>query len=213
MNMARKLFSEKDLQAIESAVRAAEAGTSGEIVPVVVDAASSYDWLAYRTAIIGLVAGSGVAAGLHFFHPFVFSYWMTFAFQALGLVSGWVLARLPWGIRALLHERLMAAEVLEAAQRSFLRHGLAETRDRTGVLVFVSLLERRVQILGDRGIHEKVGDAYWREMVEQVASSLRAGRPGEGLVAVIQEVGSTLRTHFPSRPDDRNELANGLQFD
>jgi putative membrane protein len=210
---AKQLFSEQELREIESAVGEAEKGSLGEIVPVVVDASSHYDWLAYRASLLGLIAGSACAAYFHFRHPFVFHYWFTFLFQALGLVSGWVLARMPWGVRFLLHHHLMKEEVHEAAHLAFIRHGLAETHARTGVLVFISLLERRVQILGDRGIHEKVGDEYWQREADKIAEGIGAGRPAQGLVEAIRGIGNTLREHFPAGQEDENELPNRVQFD
>jgi putative membrane protein len=213
MSKARKFFSNEDMKAIETAVHAAEEGTCGEVVPVVVESSSSYDWLAYRTALLGLLVGSACAAYFHFFHPFVFEFWATFLFQGLGVVSGWLLSRTRWGVRVLLDERLMAEEVREAAQAAFLRHGLVDTRDRTGVLVFVSLLERRVQILADRGIHEKVGEVYWQSEVDKIAAGLGAGHPVEVLVESIRGIGATLRAHFPIKPDDKDELPNQLRFD
>jgi putative membrane protein len=105
----------------------------------------------------------------------------------------------------------MTEEVKQAAHVSFLRHGLMNTRDRTGVLVFVSLRERRVQILADKGISDKVGKGYWKEEALKLVERIQAGRAAEGMVSVIQDIGQKLEKHFPRKADDTNELSNSLR--
>ena len=94
----------------------------------------------------------------------------------------------------------------------FERLGMTRTAQRSGVLVYVAVEDRKLAVIGDRGVHERVGDAYWRALTEALVQHLRAGRVRDGLVAAVREVGVTLRRHFPSAPDDRNELSDEVSL-
>ena len=86
--------------------------------------------------------------------------------------------------------------------------GLVETRERTGILIFVSLLEHRVVVLADRGIHARVAEGTWDGVVARIVTGIRAGRAEEGLADGIRACGEILAGRLPGRPDDRNELPN-----
>jgi uncharacterized membrane protein len=103
-------------------------------------------------------------------------------------------------------DRRCAGDPLERAVAVFERLGMHRTAERHGVLVYVSVTDRKLAVIGDRGIHERVGEAYWRRIVEDVARHLREERPRDGLVHAVRELGEALRQHFPRRPDDTNEL-------
>jgi len=94
----------------------------------------------------------------------------------------------------------------------FERLGMTRTAQRSGVLVYVAVEDRKLAVIGDRGVHERVGDAYWTALAEALVQHLRAGRVRDGLVAAVREVGATLRRHFPSGPDDRNELSDEVSL-
>lgn len=194
-------------------MRDAEAKTSGEIVPVVAPRSSRYDWIGYRAALLGWLAATALAVWLHFYRPFMLEFWETQVLQIAGLVLGWLVSRSRWGVWLLVPERVLAEEVAQAAHVSFVRNGLMNTRDRTGVLVYVSLRERRVQILGDKGIHEKVGDSFWQAECDRIVAGIRGGRAADGLAEAIRSVGEKLQQHFPRREDDQNELPDRVRFE
>jgi uncharacterized membrane protein len=101
---------------------------------------------------------------------------------------------------------------LEAAAQVFERLGMARTAARNGVLVFVAVDDRRFALVGDRGIHEKVGTAFWEALRDGLAASFRAGKAADGLVAVVEAVGAELSRSFPRGGDDRNELPDSISF-
>jgi putative membrane protein len=211
MRRHKKFFSSSARKAIEAAVKEAEAKTSGEIVPVVARRCAQHDWIGYRAALIGWLAATLVALWMHYRRPFVLGYGEELALQALGLLAGWALSRFRWGLRLFVPEHVLANEVEQAAQLAFLRHGLANTRHRTGVLVYVSLRERRVHILADKGIHAKVGEAFWKEEVDRVVGSIRAGEPAAGIAGAVRSIGEKLHAHFPRQESDVNELPDSLR--
>jgi putative membrane protein len=123
------------------------------------------------------------------------------AFVALCLGFGW---RPILGLVA--PNPLFEERVHHAASRAFHETGMVETRDRTGILIYVSLLERRVEVIADRGIHARVEDGTWNDVVERVLAGIRAGHADQGLIAGIRRCGEILAANFPPGPDDRNEL-------
>jgi uncharacterized membrane protein len=103
--------------------------------------------------------------------------------------------------------------VEKAARRTFGRLGIRRTRARNGVLFFIVPSRRRFIVLGDQGIHEKVGQEFWNGVAGQVAEQFKAGDFTEGLVRGIAEVGKQLATHFPyDRTTDVNELPDDVDF-
>lgn len=115
-------------------------------------------------------------------------------------------------IRVHLERRLPAAgddgATLARAREVFDRLGMARTRRRNAVLIYLALDDHRLAVIGDEGIHARVGDAYWSRLRDQLVERLRHERPGQALAAVVAEVGRALAEHFPRTPDDTDELSN-----
>jgi len=109
--------------------------------------------------------------------------------------------------------RLFWGDVYRAADRAFDRLGMRRTRDRNGVLVFVVPSRRRFVVLGDRGIHEKVGQVFWESVTGSMSESFRAGDFTEGLVRGIEMIGVQLCEHFPyDAATDTNELPDEVDL-
>jgi putative membrane protein len=133
-------------------------------------------------------------------------------FQVLSGALGWFLGRLPAVERLLAGRRHQEQAVHGRAEQAFFEHGLHQTRDGTGVLVFASLREHRAVIIGDRGIHARMGDGEWQRAVDALVAGMRRGTPGQGFEAAIDLVGARLAEHFPRRAGEAavNELPDGL---
>ena len=95
----------------------------------------------------------------------------------------------------------------------FERLGMHRTELRAGVLVYVAVADRKLAVIGDVGIHARVGQAYWDGLVARILEHLRDERPRDGLTDAIREIGASLAAHFPRRPDDRNELSDRVSVD
>jgi len=108
--------------------------------------------------------------------------------------------------------RLFWGSIEKAADKAFVRMGMTRTRDRNGVLFFVVPARRKFVVLGDGGIHEKVGQEFWDRVVAVVSEKFKTGDFTEGLVRGIEEVGEQLATHFPHQPNDQNELSDEVDF-
>ncbi len=100
----------------------------------------------------------------------------------------------------------------DRALRAFYEKGLHRTRGKTGVLFFISLLERKVWVLADKGIHEKISQSKLNAFAKIVSSGIRDGDAANALVKAIQEAGELLHKHFPVGDGDINELSDALIF-
>jgi uncharacterized membrane protein len=76
------------------------------------------------------------------------------------------------------------------------------------VLIYLAAEDRKLAVVGDAGIHARAGDALWREVSARMVERLRQGTPRAAITGAIEELGRALATHYPRRPDDRNELSD-----
>ncbi len=95
----------------------------------------------------------------------------------------------------------------------FERLGMHRTTERHGVLIYVAVTDRKLAVIGDQGIHERVGEAYWRRLVADVIAHFRGERPRDGFLDAVRDVAEALRQHFPRRPDDQNELRDEVSIE
>lgn len=206
-------FTTEELARIEAAVAAAELGTSGEIVPVFVETSGPYAEAPWRAGILFGVLGV-VAAYLLPEAPLVGDLRLLLGFAA-AFAAGFAAASLsPFFHRLFAGAAAMEAHVAIHAEAAFTREQVFATRDRTGILIFISLLERKVRVLADAGIHGKVADGTWDGVVAKVVAGMKSGQPGDGLVDAVSLCGDLLRQHgFVARPDDTNELPDTLRFE
>lgn len=205
---AENFFSEAEKKRIQEAVEAAEAKTSGEIVPMVVSASSRYSEVDLYGVVVGLLAG--MLAEWLWSDPWGSPYFNLW--PAFGALLGFVLCRFPAVKRRLASKRRIAEAVDCFALASFTQEGLHHTRDHAGVLILISLLEHQVEILADRGIDEKVEPGAWDNIIQLLTDGLKAGRPCDALCQAIERCGEILAAHFPRAEDDRNELPNELMI-
>jgi uncharacterized membrane protein len=102
---------------------------------------------------------------------------------------------------------------LDRAAEVFAVLKMDQTAARNGVLVYVALRDRQLAILGDQGIHEKVGNEFWNKEVRQILSDFNKANYAEGIAKVVGDIGDALRTHFPYDKDsDINELPDDIVF-
>ena len=102
---------------------------------------------------------------------------------------------------------------LKFARKRFVELGMTRTRHRNAVLIYLVPLTRQFAIVGDAGVHEKCGDAFWQQVSAGMAGLLKQGRFTEAIIEAIQMIGDTLARHFPRDPDDRNELPDRIVRD
>lgn len=215
----KPLFTDTDLARIKEAVSEAEGITSGEIVPYFVPRSGRYEVAQWRGAVgLAVVALAGLGLLFRFYEgwgwAWLFTGWGTaLVALAAGVLGAALTAFVPPLKRLLAGSHLLARTVHDRALRAFVEEAVFDTRDRTGILLFISSFERRIEVVGDEGINRRVAPEDWAEIVLRIRQGIREGRPADGLVEAIGMCGHLLRQKgVEIRPDDTNELPDGLRF-
>lgn len=216
MSLRPTLFSEADLRRIEAAVRDAEARSRGEIVVVAAPASGDYPGAAWAGACLGALGALMALVLVHWLGGFwgVGSPLWALAAAAGGAGAGYLAAGASDGLkRLLLSDEVLERQVDLAARAAFLDHEVFATRDRSGVLLYLSLLEHRVEVLGDSGVEAVVEPGEWDGIVAGIVRGIREGRAADALVEAIGRCGEILdRRGLERREDDADELANRLRW-
>ncbi|HKU40233.1 MAG TPA: hypothetical protein VJR89_18865, partial [Polyangiales bacterium] len=150
------------------------------------------------------------ATVLHLMAPGLGIGWL-FWLEVAGGTLLWLALNAPPLLRPLLPATRAELRVAQRARLEFLDNRVYDTRDRTGVLIFLSELEHQVVILGDAGIYERLKAEGFAAYVERVIAAIRAGRAADGVCEVIADLGKQLAQQFPPRADDQNELPNAVR--
>ncbi|OYU96801.1 MAG: hypothetical protein CFE21_00500 [Bacteroidetes bacterium B1(2017)] len=101
---------------------------------------------------------------------------------------------------------------IERAKEVFYQLKMNSTELKNGVLIYVATEDRKIAILGDSGIHDRVGDNFWKEELEGMRNHFGSGNYAAGLSEAILHVGLKLKAHFPYQSNDTNELSNEISF-
>jgi putative membrane protein len=207
VSRSRPLLSEAEQEAVRAAVARAEATTGAEIVPVVVPASEGHELATWKGAALGAVAGA-LAAGLE--AP-VLPRWgpalELLVLVPIGLLLGALAARWAPLRRLLVGKAGLETTVEGAAWEAFVRHEVFATRERTGLLLYVSMLEHEVAILADSGIHPTIPQREWDGLARGIAAEMKGHPPAAALLAAIARVAEVLAARGPARrADDVNEL-------
>jgi putative membrane protein len=209
--LMERFLSQADRQKIESCIREAESRTRGEIMIVAVAASSHYPAADLRAAAAFAfplaVALAPLLGGLFWAGPF--NLWIFLgALIPLLLVFQAAVKHLPPVKRIFISDREMEAEVRAAAEMQFYQKGVYRTRQATGVLIYVSVFERKVWVLGDRGINAGIPEGYWKGVVAAIVQGIREGRPAESICRAVALVAAVLAEKLPVKPGDTDELKN-----
>jgi putative membrane protein len=218
-------LSEADHAKVSAAIAAAESASDGEIVAVATDLSDPYHDVALHWAVLVLIAVLAWAAAC----PSCLQWWMDV------LLGGWrpepslrelltflmVLAVLKFTAVLLILKYMplrLALTPGATKQRRVRRRAVtvfkaaAERRTvgRTGILIYLSMGERRAEIVADEAILKVTDASTWGEAMLALLTEVRAGRPAEGMVAAIGQVGEVLKQHFPRSATDTNEIPDKL---
>jgi putative membrane protein len=197
-------ISDEDRAAIAAAIHAAEQRTSGQIVCVLMRSASEYFYVPVLwAALLALVSPWPLIVLTDWSVQRIFLVQIvvfTFAFLALS----WAPLRI-----SLVPPAVRRARAHRAAVEQFFARGLTRTRDRTGVLIFVSFAERYARIIADEGISSKVSNRDWQLAVNTLTAHLHDGRIAQGFIAAIEQCGAVLAKHAPPTGEG-NELPDRI---
>ena len=223
--MVTRRLSEADHAKVSAAISGAEGKSNGEIVAVATDLSDPYHDVALHWAVIVLIAVLAWAAAfpswLQWWFDALTGGWrpeptlrelLTFLmvlavlkFTAVLLILKYMPLRLALTPSATKHRRVRrrAVTVFKAAAER-------RTVGRTGILIYLSMGERRAEIVADEAILKVTDEHVWGGAMEALLADVRAGRPAEGIVAAIEKVGEVLQQHFPRSEADTNEIPDKL---
>ena len=200
-------FSAEDKNRITAAIHAAERNTSGEFVAVVARASDHYVLLPLLwSAILALLfPGACLLAGVSLRWVHIYQLQLL-----IFIVLAVLLLSVPDLHLKLIPRHVKHAHASRLARAQFYAQGVQLTAHHSGVLFFVSLAERYVEIVADKGIHEKLGEARWQGIIDLFVAQVRCGRAVDGFVDAIGACGAAMAEHYPPDPDDTSELSDGL---
>ncbi len=215
----KDLFTKAELDQIKNAVSGAEERTSGEIVPFIVQRSDRYDVTVWRGAsILAIFVIMIVGATYRFYDGWGFGWlYSGLGIASLVFVAGTVGALLGAFVgpikRVLAGPNHLARTVHHRAMRAFVEEEVFNTRDRTGIVLFISLLEHRIEVLGDEGINRRVSADDWTEVVVKIRDGIKQRQIAKGLIDAIEVCGELLeRRGVEIQPDDSDELSNEVRF-
>lgn len=202
------MISKKDREQIKHLITEAETKSNSELVPMIVSTSDNYPAAHWRAAIIVSFLFS---LGLYFsplaiINPIYFL-WI----QIPGLFIGYWLGNVPAITRLLITKEEIEFEVTQRAIEAFYEHNLHVTDKHNGVLIFISLLERKIKIITDVGVKQKVDQKIWDEIIGEFTEKVAKGDFVEALKNTIEAASSILETYFPkTTTGKKNELKNDI---
>ncbi len=200
------LLSSSDADRVRQAVALVEKRTAGELVVALTRQSDDYAFHRGLLCTTLIVVGGWLG---HELLPLLAAEYL-FAGQGLLWIALWYMTGWAPLTRLIVPKAHQAACVEARTKQAFIEQGVTETRDRSGVLIFVSETEHRVHILADRGIHTRVTDAGWAKHVQAIVAAIRRGQTADGLCRAIEDIGEELALAFPPREDDENELPDDV---
>ncbi|WP_076068335.1 TPM domain-containing protein [Sphingomonas montana] len=212
-----------DRARITQAVTTAETATDGEIVPIIAARSDSYADVVLHWALLAMLATIAVAAAwpgwLDAVHVAMTGGWssgvaprlriLLFAVVLIFLLVTFAIGRSP--LRYRLTPGATTARRVRRRAVDLFRVGVqTHTASRNGVLLYLSIAERRAEIVADAAVHARVPAELWGDVLADLLAQVRAGRTADGMVAAIAAIGTVLAAHFPRSGGDAPELPDRL---
>jgi putative membrane protein len=200
-------MSAQDRDRVATAIHAAEAKTSGEIICVLAQTSTDATALPILVAAMVALAVPWLLVALTAMPVNHILLLQIVVFSVLA-----ILLCLPRVRVALLPRRARRAIAHRVAMEQFSIRGVGRTKERTGVLIFVSLAERYARIIADQGIADRVPQSEWQGAVDALVAHMSGGRIADGFIAAIDACGKVLESHFPRTETSRDQLPNRIHL-
>ncbi len=215
--MSNIKFTEADKKRIENAVKEVEKNTSGEIVTYFARKSDNY----YEA---GFIASSISAVFAFIFINILSQFWLLpFEFNILNfsviiltiMVLVFVLVQfIPFFKHTVISEKRETRMAVRRAMEVFVNEEIFNTKDRTGILIFVSEFEHNVEVIADTGINKKVEQSEWNKIVETIINGIKNKKVTDGIVSAIEQCGELLEKYdFAITKNDTNELSNEIRIE
>ncbi|HEY0625885.1 MAG TPA: hypothetical protein VGD10_04050 [Allosphingosinicella sp.] len=218
-------LSDADHKLVTDAVTRAEQSSDGEIVTIVADKSDSYNDVGLHYAVLAMllvpavlailpqsVINDGMGLFLGWDETLTRGVLMAFLFVKLAavfLIVRYALAYMPLRM-ALTPGSTKSRRVRRRAVEMFRASAERRTQGRVGVLLYLSLMEHRAEIVADEAIHSKVEPDVWGDAMAVLIENVKGGRPGQGMAKAVEQIGLVLAQHLPKTSADTNELPDRL---
>lgn len=221
--MSKIKFTKEEKEKIKASIKEAESKTSGEIAGGIIKESDNY--AVYELTFAVFIGLAYFIAMLFFTHSieesikkmsweysshYLLMFYGFSTFLVIAIV--YLLANIPFIDRLIVPKSVLRLKVNQRAVRYFLESGVYNTKDRTGILIFISYLERRVELLADKGISEKIPREKWDAIVGHIIEGVKSNQLVRHLSESIRECGNLLAEQFPIQPGDVNELGDDIQL-
>ncbi len=208
----KKMFTQEEFAQIKTAVVEAEKTTSAEIVPVFFESCGSYTDTFWKSGILFATLWSFCYLMYYNFsaHTWGLSLQYFFMMQMVsGIVGVTAVYIFPFWRRLLIDRVEVKNKIRDVAYKVFLQEEIFNTKERTGMLLFMSFFEHEAVILGDEGINKKVSPEVWEGILAQLTGGMKKGEKTTAIIQTIQSMGNLLK-QYPIKPNDTNELRDDL---
>jgi putative membrane protein len=209
-----KIFKVEELEKIKMAVEEAEKETSAEIVPVFFESSGAFRDTFWKSGILFATFFSFIfliyyhySIGIWGLSPQIF-FLLQMAFGLLGVIAVFIF---PSWKRLLIDRHDLKKRIRDISYRVFLEEEVFNTKERTGMLLFMSFFEREAVVLGDVGINGVVSQEIWEGILKELTEGMKKGNKTEAIVHCIHSMGNLLK-QYPIRSNDINELKNDLRI-
>lgn len=209
--LAELFLTEEEQNTITAAVQSAEKKTSGEIVPMVVSKSADYPLAAVvcsasfaipLSLLLTMVIGKLMWLGPQ-------NMWLFLGLFALLFIPIYYLVRQTDRLKYFfLNPDHVEEEVSKAALAAFYSQGLYKTAGDNGILLYISVLEKKVWIFADAGINDKIEPAKWDDVIVELTNGIKQHNQCAAICAAVTSIGQILEEHFPCTEEDKDELHN-----
>lgn len=215
-------LNDDDLKKIRESVNSAEKTTSGEIATAIIKESSDYAFYELGfSLIVGalyficimLFSGSVESWFKSLFWEYQSTYFSIFTGFSIFAVIGitYVLSNIPAVDRLIIPKKIQNKKVQNRAVRHFIESETCYTQDRTGILIFISIMERKVILLADKGINEKIPQDKWDKIVSDLVIGIKDNNIVGSITDSVKTCGDILTKEFPIKQGDINELSDDIQ--
>ena len=201
-------ISNQDRERIKNKIAEVEKITSAEIVPMIIDQSDEYPVAHFRAGVFGAVIASLILylSPLHFINPIYFL-WI----QIPGFLIGYLLCYIPFFKRILSTKKERQIEVHQRAMEAFFHHNLHLTTKHNGVLIYFSVLEKRMHIIADNGITKMISNSHFENIINQTTEHLLHEGVVAGMLNTIELSANLLSKYFPQDGTKKdNQLSDAL---
>jgi putative membrane protein len=209
--LAEKFLTPAEQEQVTNVVREVERSTSGEIVPMIVSRSHDYPTATITCSVCMVLPpallltnliGEGIWIGAN-------NMWLFLTLFAAGYTTFSPLVKRWDRLKSFfLNRRQVEEEVEQGALSAFYTEQLHKTKDANGILLYVSVMEQKVWILGDAGINARIDQEEWDSVIDALTAGIKGGTAADALCVAVRRVGHILQTHFPYQKGDTDELHN-----